>query len=99
MPTTISIFRLIITAISSCSSAMLFYIREIERLFTAAGIVIPIIAAPFNTCAALYSRTPAFFALFVNSLFGGAVTLGPNLDYSRIDYKGSGNINARWQAA
>lgn len=76
MPNTASFVRASTTVITSCSNTTPAAIRLVEWLFTAIGSVTQITAAQFDVCTALCGSTPAFFALFVESLLDGAVALG-----------------------
>lgn len=76
MPNTASFVRSSMTVITSCSNATPSAIRLVEWLFTSIGTVSQITAAQFDACTALCGSTPAFFALFIESLLDGAVALG-----------------------
>ena len=76
MPNTASLVRSSTTVITSCSNTTPADNRLVEWLFEAIGTVIHIAAAKFDACTALCGSTPAFFALFIESLLDGAVALG-----------------------
>ena len=76
MPNTASMVRSSTTVITSCSNATPSDIRLVKWLFTAIGTVTQITAAQFDACTALCGSTPAFFAMFIESLLDGAVVLG-----------------------
>ena len=76
MPNTASLVRSSTTVITCCSNTTPSDKRLVEWLFTAIGTVMKITAAQFDACTALCGSTPAFFALFVESLLSGAVALG-----------------------
>ncbi|KAI4254705.1 MAG: hypothetical protein LQ352_002941 [Teloschistes flavicans] len=76
MPNTASFVGSSTTVITSCSQATPSSIRLVEWLFASIGSVTQITAAQFDACTALCGSTPAFFALFVESLLDGAVALG-----------------------
>ncbi|KAI4277629.1 MAG: hypothetical protein L6R38_005412 [Xanthoria sp. 2 TBL-2021] len=76
MPNTASFVRASTTVITACSIATPSNLRLVEWLFTCIGTVTHITAAQFDACTALCGSTPAFFALFIESLLDGAVALG-----------------------
>ncbi|KAL8776325.1 MAG: hypothetical protein Q9194_003222 [Teloschistes cf. exilis] len=76
MPNTASFVGSSTTVITSCSRATPSSVRLVEWLFASIGSVTQITAAQFDACTALCGSTPAFFALFVESLLDGAVALG-----------------------
>ena len=76
MPNTASLVRSSTTVVTSCINTTPSENRLVEWLFNAIGTVIHITAAQFDACTALCGSTPAFFALFVESLQSGAVALG-----------------------
>ncbi|KAL8902070.1 MAG: hypothetical protein Q9207_004895 [Kuettlingeria erythrocarpa] len=76
MPNTASFVRSSTTVITSCSNATPSDVRLVEWLFIAVGTVTQITASQFDACTALCGSTPAFFALFIESLLDGAVALG-----------------------
>ncbi|KAL9008481.1 MAG: hypothetical protein Q9173_006395 [Seirophora scorigena] len=76
MPNTASFVRSSTTVMTPCSNATPSDIRLVAWLFTAIGTVTQITAAQFDACTALCGSTPAFFALFVESLLDGAVAMG-----------------------
>lgn len=76
MPNTASLVRSSTTVMTSCSNATPSDNRLVEWLFKAIGTVTQIPAAQFDACTALCGSTPAFFALFVESLLSGSVALG-----------------------
>ncbi|KAL8849330.1 MAG: hypothetical protein Q9221_005681 [Calogaya cf. arnoldii] len=76
MPNTAVFVRASTTVITACSIATPSALRLVEWLFTCIGTVTHITAAQFDACTALCGSTPAFFALFIESLLEGAVTLG-----------------------
>ncbi|KAL8702392.1 MAG: hypothetical protein Q9201_004437 [Fulgogasparrea decipioides] len=76
MPNTASFVRASTTVITACSNASSSDIRLVQWLFTSIGTVNQITAAQFDVCTALCGSTPAFFALFIDSLLDGAVALG-----------------------
>ncbi|KAL9601431.1 MAG: hypothetical protein Q9219_002497 [cf. Caloplaca sp. 3 TL-2023] len=76
MPNTASFVRASTTVITSCSNVTPSAIDLVEWLFDSIGTVTRITAAQFDACTALCGSTPAFFALFIESLLDGAVALG-----------------------
>ncbi|KAL8666975.1 MAG: hypothetical protein Q9168_007354 [Polycauliona sp. 1 TL-2023] len=76
MPNTASFVRASTTVITACSMATPSDLRLVDWLFTCIGTVTYITAAQFDACTALCGSTPAFFALFIESLLDGAVALG-----------------------
>ena len=76
MPNTASFVRASMTVISPSSNCAPAAIRLVEWLFTSIGTVTQITPAQFDVCTALCGSTPAFFALFIDSLLDGAVALG-----------------------
>ncbi|KAI4115982.1 MAG: hypothetical protein LQ345_003521 [Seirophora villosa] len=76
MPNTASFVRSSTTVMTPCPNATPSDIRLVAWLFTAIGTVTQITAAQFDACTALCGSTPAFFALFVESLLDGAVAMG-----------------------
>ncbi|KAL8649027.1 MAG: hypothetical protein Q9226_005748 [Calogaya cf. arnoldii] len=76
MPNTAAFVRASTTVITACSIATPSALRLVEWLFTCIGTVTHITAAQFDACTALCGSTPAFFALFIESLLDGAVALG-----------------------
>ena len=76
MPNTASFVRASTTVITACSIASPSALRLVDWLFTCIGTVTHITAAQFDACTALCGSTPAFFALFIESLLDGAVALG-----------------------
>ncbi|KAL8710613.1 MAG: hypothetical protein Q9220_004837 [cf. Caloplaca sp. 1 TL-2023] len=76
MPNTASFVRASTTVMTACSIAEPPAIRFVEWLFSSIGTVTRITAAQFDACTALCGSTPAFFALFLESLLDGAVALG-----------------------
>ena len=76
MPNTASFVRASTTVITACSNTTSSDIRLVDWLFTSIGTISHITAAQFDACTALCGSTPAFFALFVESLLDGAVALG-----------------------
>lgn len=76
MPNTASFVRASTTVITACSIATPANLRLVDWLFTCIGTVTHITAAQFDACTALCGSTPAFFALFIESLLDGAVALG-----------------------
>ncbi|KAL8826459.1 MAG: hypothetical protein Q9170_007392 [Blastenia crenularia] len=76
MPNTASFVRASTTVLTACSNASSSNIRLAEYLFNTIGTVTRITTAQFDACTALCGSTPAFFALFLESLLDGAVALG-----------------------
>ncbi|KAL8719825.1 MAG: hypothetical protein Q9225_003228 [Loekoesia sp. 1 TL-2023] len=76
MPNTASFVRSSTTVITSCPNTTPSASRLVEWLFNSIGTVTQITAAQFDACTALCGSTPAFFALFIESLLDGAVALG-----------------------
>lgn len=76
MPNTACFVRASTTVITSTPTATPSALRLVDYLFTAIGTVTHIQAAQFDACTALCGSTPAFFALFLESLLDGAVALG-----------------------
>ncbi|KAI4173167.1 MAG: hypothetical protein LQ343_003094 [Gyalolechia ehrenbergii] len=76
MPNTASFVRSSTTVITSCSNATPSAIRLVEWLFNSIGTVTQVTPIQFDICTALCGSTPAFFALFIESLLDGAVALG-----------------------
>ncbi|KAL8771055.1 MAG: hypothetical protein Q9209_003474 [Squamulea sp. 1 TL-2023] len=76
MPNTASFVRTSTTVITACSVATPVALRLVKWLFNCIGTVTYITAAQFDACTALCGSTPAFFALFIDSLLDGAVALG-----------------------
>ena len=76
MPNTACFVRASTTVITSTPTATPSALRLVDHLFTAIGTVTHIPAAQFDACTALCGSTPAFFALFLQSLLDGAVALG-----------------------
>ncbi|KAL8969323.1 MAG: hypothetical protein Q9183_002052 [Haloplaca sp. 2 TL-2023] len=76
MPNTAAFVRASMTVISPSSNCTPAAIRLVEWLFTSIGTVTQITHAQFDVCTALCGSTPAFFALFIDSLLDGAVALG-----------------------
>lgn len=76
MPNTACFVRASTTVITFTPTATPSAIHLVDYLFTAIGTVTHIHAAQFDVCTALCGSTPAFFALFLESLLDGAVALG-----------------------
>ena len=76
MPNTASFVRASTTVITASSNTTVADIQLVEWLFTSIGTISHITAAQFDACTALCGSTPAFFALFIESLLDGAVALG-----------------------
>lgn len=76
MPNTACFVRASTTVITSTPTATPSALRLVDYLFNAIGTVTHIADAQFDVCTALCGSTPAFFALFLESLLDGAVALG-----------------------
>ena len=76
MPNTACVVRASTTVITSAPTATPVALQLVDYLFTAIGTVTHIPATQFDACTALCGSTPAFFALFLESLVDGAVALG-----------------------
>lgn len=76
MPNTASFVCASTTVITSTSTATASALHLVDWLFTTIGTVTHITAGQFDACTALCGSTPAFFALFIESLLDGAVALG-----------------------
>lgn len=76
MPNTASFVRASTTVISSAPTATPSALALVDWLFSTIGTVTHITAGQFDACTALCGSTPAFFALFIESLLDGAVALG-----------------------
>jgi pyrroline-5-carboxylate reductase len=76
MPNTASFVRASTTVISSTPTATPSALSLVDWLFSTIGTVTHITAGQFDACTALCGSTPAFFALFIESLLDGAVALG-----------------------
>ena len=75
MPNTASMVQASTTVITSSTSSPEVR-RIVDWLFSSIGSVTYIPASVFDVCTALCGSTPAFFALFLESLVDGAVSLG-----------------------
>ncbi|KAL2040346.1 hypothetical protein N7G274_006789 [Stereocaulon virgatum] len=76
MPNTASFVRASTTVISSTPTATPSALSLVDWLFSTIGTVTHITGGQFDACTALCGSTPAFFALFIESLLDGAVALG-----------------------
>ena len=76
MPNTACFVRASTTVITSTPTATPSALHLVDYLFTTIGTVTHIPATQFDACTALCGSTPAFFALFLESLLDGAVALG-----------------------
>ena len=76
MPNTASFVRASTTVITSTPAATPAALRFVDWLFSTVGSVTHIPASQFDVCTALCGSTPAFFALFLDSLLDSAVALG-----------------------
>ncbi|KAB8301122.1 hypothetical protein EYC80_003025 [Monilinia laxa] len=76
MPNTASFVRESITVIETPEATSPSHLLAIDYLFESIGKVKHIPAAHFDTCTALGASTPAFFAVILDALIDGAVTLG-----------------------
>ena len=76
MPNTASFVRASTTVITSTPTATPSALNLVDWLFATIGTVTHITAGQFDACTALCGSTPAFFALFLESLLDGAVALG-----------------------
>ena len=76
MPNATCFVRASTTVITSTPTATPSALHLVDYLFTAIGTVTHIHASQFDACTALCGSTPAFFALFLESLLDGAVALG-----------------------
>ena len=76
MPNTASFVRASTTVITSTPAATPAALRFVDWLFTTVGSVTHIPPSQFDVCTALCGSTPAFFALFLDSLLDSAVALG-----------------------
>ncbi|KAL9583076.1 MAG: hypothetical protein Q9212_002917 [Teloschistes hypoglaucus] len=76
MPNTAAFVGSSTTVVTFCARTTPSSVRLVEWLFASVGSVTQITAAQFDACTALCGSTPAFFALFVESLLDGAVALG-----------------------
>ncbi|KAL9024626.1 MAG: hypothetical protein Q9196_006380 [Gyalolechia fulgens] len=84
MPNTASVVRSSTTVITSCPNATPSAIQLVEWLFHSIGTVTQVTPTQFDACTALCGSTPAFFALFIESLLDGAVALGLKRSEARI---------------
>ena len=75
MPNTASMVQASTTVITSSTSSS-GALSIVDWLFSAIGSVTYISESVFDACTALCGSTPAFFALFLESLVDGAVNLG-----------------------
>lgn len=76
MPNTASFVRASTTVITSTTTTTPRALRYVHWLFTTIGSVTHIPASQFDLCTALCGSTPAFFALFLDSLLDSAVAQG-----------------------
>ncbi|APA12396.1 hypothetical protein sscle_09g071660 [Sclerotinia sclerotiorum 1980 UF-70] len=76
MPNTASFVRESITVIEAPEATSARHLVAIDWLFESIGKVKHISASNFDTCTALGASTPAFFAVILDALIDGAVTLG-----------------------
>ncbi|KAL9036662.1 MAG: hypothetical protein Q9214_006035 [Letrouitia sp. 1 TL-2023] len=76
MPNTASFVRESTTVVTSTVPEASPALRLVDWLFNSIGSVTHIPATQFDTCTALCGSTPAFFAMFLESLVDGAVALG-----------------------
>ncbi|EMR85786.1 putative pyrroline-5-carboxylate reductase protein [Botrytis cinerea BcDW1] len=76
MPNTASFVRESITVIETPEATSASHLLAINWLFESIGKIKHISAANFDTCTALGASTPAFFAIILDALIDGAVTLG-----------------------
>ncbi|KAF7946701.1 hypothetical protein EAE96_009691 [Botrytis aclada] len=76
MPNTASFVRESITVIETPEATSASHLLAIDWLFESIGKIKHISAANFDTCTALGASTPAFFAIILDALIDGAVTLG-----------------------
>lgn len=76
MPNTASFVRASTTVITSTPTATPEALHLVDWLFSTIGSVTHIPDSQFDVCTALCGSTPAFFALFLESLLDGAVALG-----------------------
>ncbi|QSZ31648.1 hypothetical protein DSL72_001215 [Monilinia vaccinii-corymbosi] len=76
MPNTASFVRESITVIETPEATLPSHLLKIEWMFESIGKIKHISAVHFDTCTALGASTPAFFAVILDALIDGAVSLG-----------------------